>query len=121
MTRVLLVDDDRWLAELLGDRLIDVGYEVTVAHDALEAIAAIDRDMPDVLVLDFMLPAANAMTLLHELKTYPETARIPVVVCSAVSSLSMKDLRAYGVRAFLDKTTMKPEDLVAAVREVSSE
>ncbi len=121
MTRVLVVDDDRWLAELLAERLTAAGYDVTTANDALAAIAAIDDALPDVLVLDFMLPAANAMALLHELKTYDDTAPIPVIICSAVAALPAEQLAQYGVRTVLDKTTMRPGDLVTAVREACSE
>lgn len=118
MTRVLIVDDDRWLAELFTDRLTAAGYEVATAHDALQAIDAVDTTLPDVIILDFMLPAANAMTLLHELQTYEETATIPIIVCSAMQGIPADALRQYGVRTVLDKSIVLPEDLVVAVREV---
>ncbi len=121
MIQVLLVDDDQWLRELLAEQLSTAGYAVVQVGDALAAVDAINQGLPDVLVLDFMLPAANAMTLIHELKTYTDTAVIPVIICSTASNLSADQMAQYGVRAVLDKSTMQPGDIVAAVREATSE
>lgn len=117
---VLLVDDDVWLLEHYTDLLSAAGYQVISAKNAVVAIDLIDKQAPDVIVLDVLLPGATGFSLLHELQSYDDTATVPVIICSGLTDdLSLDDLAPYGVRRLLDKTTMTPDDLLAAVRSVT--
>jgi len=119
MTRVLLVEDDAWLAALEVGVLTHAGFEVTHAPHALSAIERIDELAPDVLIVDVLLTGSTGLALLHELQSYVDTKTVPVIVCTNLAeSLSLEDLRPYGVRKVVDKTVMQPEDLTAAVRAV---
>lgn len=118
---VLIVEDDSWLAEQLSRVLNRAGFKTTVSAHALAAITAIDEIHPDVIVLDILLTGSTAFALLHELQSYGDTGSIPVVICTNLASeLSLDNLRPYGVRSILDKTTMLPEDVGLAVRSVLS-
>lgn len=120
-TKLLLVEDDPWLSELEMDVLTEAGYDVTLAPHAPSAISKIDDVRPDVIVLDVLLTGSTAFALLHELQSYDDTEKIPVILCTNMAeSLNDQDLKSYGVRRVVDKTTMKPNDLVAAVRSVVS-
>ena len=115
--KVLLLDDDRWLAELLAGELQGAGYQVKIAEHTLDAITAIDEFTPDVITLDVFMPGPNGIVLLHELQSYTDLAQIPVVLCtSSASDIPTVSARAYGVTSVLDKTTMQPGDVVAAVK-----
>lgn len=116
MKRVLIIDDDSWQIEHFGRLLEQNGFQVSSAVNALIAIDNIDRQKPDVVVLDMLMPGPNGMTLLHELQSHVDLAAIPVVVCSSLQ-LSLAELKPYGVVAVLDKTTMSQNDLIAAVRK----
>lgn len=119
VTKVLLVEDDAWLAELEAATLREVGYAVTVSPHALAAIDAIDTQLPDVIVLDVLLPGSTAFALLNELQSYEDTRRIPIVLCTNLAEqFSESDLQNYGVQRVVNKTTMEPSDIVAAVRAV---
>ena len=121
MTRVELVEDDVLLASGFVASLEAAGFTVHHSRHAVEAIAAIDAQPPDVLVLDVILPVASGFSLLHELQSYADTAAVPVILCTSMASqLSLEAVRPYGVRAVLDKTTMRPSDLVAAVQEAAA-
>ena len=116
---ILIVEDDRWQAEQYERVLNRAGYVTTITLHALDAIEAIDDIHPDAIVLDVLLVGNTAFALLHELQTYSDTGNIPVIMCTNLASdLSIDDLRPYGVKQILDKTTMKPDDLVTAVRSV---
>lgn len=120
MTRipsVLIVEDDDWFAEQQIRTLAAAGFAALRVPHGLAAIEAIDRSKPDILILDIFLPGPNAVALLHELQSYPDLARLPVIVCSN-SAADVPDgvLTAYGVRQVIDKTSMQPRDLAAAVR-----
>ena len=117
--RVLLVEDDPWLAELEADVLTQAGFEVTLSPHAPSAIAKIDVQQPDVIILDVLLTGSTAFALLHELQSYADTKEVPVILCTNMAeSLKIDDLRLYGVRRIIDKSTMQLDDLPAAVRSV---
>ena len=116
---VLVVEDDVWLAELEVRALTKGGFHAVHAPHAPAAMVAIDKVKPDVLVLDVLLGGATIFALLHELQSYDDTGAIPIILCTNMAdSLHLDELKSYGVRRVVDKTTMKPDDLVAAVRSV---
>jgi len=119
MKSVLIVEDDKWLAEHFARVIEMAGYKTAVSYHAWAAIDAIDDFNPDVIILDVLLTGNTAFTLLHELQSYGDTGKIPVILCTNLASeLKFADLEMYGVRRMLDKTTMVPDDLVAAVKSV---
>lgn len=114
---VLIVEDDDWLAEQYARTLKAAGIRTGTVPHALAAIDAIDQQRPDALVLDVLLAGPNAFTLLHELQSHADLASIPVILCTnGADQLAGEDLQAYGVTRVLDKATMRPDDLIAAVR-----
>lgn len=118
---ILIVDDEEWLAAHNSRVLRREGYQVSVVHNALQAIEAVDRSLPDVMVLDLFMPGANGVALLHEMRSYNDLQAVPVILCTNnAAELGDNDLRAYGVRGILDKTSMRPYDLVKSVRSVLS-
>ena len=118
---VLVVEDDEWLGEQNVRTLHVAGYEAEHVVHALAAIETIDTKRPDVMIIDVFLAGPNAFTLLHELQSYVDLASIPVILCTnSASDIAREDVKAYGVRQVLDKTTMTPADLVAAVKKVVS-
>lgn len=119
MTRVLLVEDDVWMADCYRLWLGQAGHEVSWARDAQEALDLADEQPPDVIVLDLFLPFANGIQLLHTLRSHVDLAAIPVILCSSQLPEQLPDLQAYGVHAALDKASLRPDSLRAAVHEVS--
>ena len=119
MIHVLLVEDDPWLAELEAEVLAQAGYNVTHAPHAPSAIAKIDAKQPDIIILDVLLTGSTAFALLHELQSYGDTKAVPVILCTNMAeSLQLEDLKTYGVRKIIDKSTMHPDDLPAAIRSI---
>ena len=119
MTDILLIEDDILLGRQFTQTLNHAGYGVRWARHAGEAITYIDERLPSVIILDMLLPVTSGLTLLHELQSYGDTATIPVVLCTSIAdTVTLEELRPYGVRRLLDKTTMQPEDIVAAVKAV---
>jgi CheY-like chemotaxis protein len=116
---VLIIDDDPWLAQQYRTMLEKSGYYIYIASHALEGMDMVDKLHPNVIVLDIFMPGPNGIVLLHELRSHSDLAQIPIIVCTnSASDISRGDLTKYGVRVVLDKTTMHPSDVVAAVRKV---
>lgn len=120
MKSILIVEDDEWLAEQYKRVLTAADFKVTVVHHALAAIQAVDDVNPDVIVLDVLLTGSTAFALLHELQSYGDTGVIPIIFCTSLANeLSLENLKHYGVKRIIDKTTMLPDDLKSAIHSVT--
>ncbi|RYX78394.1 response regulator [bacterium] len=116
---VLVVEDDIWLSEQFERTLIAAGYTVGRAFEGHTAMDLIDELRPKIILLDMLLTGSTAVTLLHELQSYSDTAGIPIVLCTNLAAtITIDDVSVYGVRRILDKTTMHPDDVTTAVRSV---
>ena len=81
--RVLMVDDDEMIVELVSIRLAEVGYKVSHAGDGAEALKVAQTTVPDVIVLDLHMPNLDGFGFLARRRSNPLIAELPVVVLSA--------------------------------------
>jgi DNA-binding response OmpR family regulator len=81
--KVLVVDDDRSLTELLQMVLEDAGYQVTLAENGREAIVSAAKDPPDLVVLDVVMPEMDGWATSDHLLSHERTAKIPIIFLSA--------------------------------------
>ena len=88
--RVLIVDDDHKNVKLLASYLHKEPYELLTAYDGDEAIDKVKREMPDLILLDVMMPGKDGFTVTKELKADQETAAIPIIMVTALSSTKDK-------------------------------
>lgn len=116
---VLIIDDDQWLAAQHAQALTKAGFTVHTAEHAIDGIEAIDKTHPAVIILDIFMPGPNGIILMHEIRSHSDLAHVPIIVCTnSASDIPHGNLTKYGVSIILDKTTMHPTDIVAAVRKV---
>ena len=80
---VLVVEDEDALATLLQYNLEKEGYEVGLATDGEEALTQVDERLPDVVVLDWMLPKVSGIEVCRRLRASPKTRNLPVVMLTA--------------------------------------
>jgi DNA-binding response OmpR family regulator len=81
--KILIVDDERDLLELLRMNLGVEGYVITTAENAAQAMASIRTNKPDLILLDIMLPDTSGIQLTGKLKNTPKTADIPIILLTA--------------------------------------
>jgi DNA-binding response OmpR family regulator len=81
--RILVVDDDRVIQQLLKVNLELEGYAVEVADDGEEALAQFELFRPDLVLLDIMMPKLDGWEVCRRLKSDPDSARVPIVLLSA--------------------------------------
>jgi DNA-binding response OmpR family regulator len=105
--RVLIVDDERANRQLLEVMLGPEGYELLLATNGEEALAMVEREPPDLVVLDVMMPGMNGYVVTSRLKANQATNHIPVLV---LSSLDDRNSRTHGVGAGADAFLAKPVD-----------
>ncbi len=82
--RVLLVDDDRTLSEVLEEQLEESGFQVACAHDGRTALRLLRSVKPHVVLLDLVLPDLDGTELLERMDERPELARVPILVLSGL-------------------------------------
>jgi len=106
--RILVADDDATLQRLLFHTLKLEGYEVFTAHDGQEALDAVRRDRPDLVILDVMMPIHNGFEVCRMVREQAETATLPIIMLSGLSDVQEK---VSGLRAGADEYLTKPIDL----------
>ncbi len=113
--RILVVEDDRDIAQLISHHLTESGYQVTVATRAKDALERARTENPDLITLDIYLPDADGFEVMQTLKTDPATARIPIVIVSVM--LDQHEGFRLGAVDYLPKP-IDPVRLVASVNRV---
>jgi CheY-like chemotaxis protein len=109
---ILVVDDDSDLRRMYRVALGLAGYEVVEAGDALDALSRLDRDKPDLVVLDIGLPGFSGLVVQQEIAAQAATRHIPVVIVTG-SNMALDDL---AVPCVLRKP-VSPDRLVAMVQQ----
>jgi signal transduction histidine kinase/CheY-like chemotaxis protein len=112
--RILVVDDDPNIRELLTQEFSDAGYRVGAVANGREAIVEVRRDRPDLVVLDVMMPEMNGFDVAAVLKNDPETLDIPIVILSIVQD------KERGFRLGVDRYLTKPIDIELLFKEVGT-
>jgi len=85
--RILVVDDDLLIRTYLSDTLELFGYEVVMAADGDEALAKVQSDNPDLILLDIMMPKRNGTEVARELKGNPATRGIPIIIVTSLPTM----------------------------------
>ncbi|MFH5925033.1 response regulator [Roseomonas xinghualingensis] len=111
---VLVVDDEVLIAELTGEVLADAGYRVLLAHDGREALEILEREKPDAIITDYMMPRLDGLGLALAVSAAPQLRHLPVVLTSAVAGDVLE--RYPGVFA---RFLQKPFDLTDIVATIS--
>jgi DNA-binding response OmpR family regulator len=81
--KILVVDDERDLVDILSFNLRREQYEVVSAHDGETALVLAERDVPDLILLDLMLPGIGGLEVCRRLRSQPRTATIPIIMLTA--------------------------------------
>jgi CheY-like chemotaxis protein len=106
MTKILLVDDSKFLRLATERALTRAGYEVTTAVDGQNVLETARSKHPDLILLDMLLPGMTGPDVLRALKKDPDTAGIPVVAFTGLSQKNAERLQDDGAFAFLDKSQL---------------
>ena len=113
--KILCIEDDRETAALIAEELLDRGYEVILAHDGREGLAAILRTMPDLVLSDISMPAMSGFELLENLIALaPRFSKMPFIFLTALTD---RDNELKGRQLGADDYVTKPIDfdMLAAI------
>jgi CheY-like chemotaxis protein len=122
MTKILLVEDSKFLRLATERALARAGYELSSAADGEEALRVAREKLPDLILLDMLLPKMSGPDVLKALKEDASTKAIPVVVMTGLSQKNAARLQQDGAFGFLEKSALEldkgSEKLLTAVEEV---
>ncbi len=117
---VLVVDDEPMARKMLRLILVRAGFDVFEANDGHQALSEIKHNIPDLVILDVMMPGIDGFEVCETLRNDDETAELPIIMLSAKADIESvnKGLRL-GATKYLTKP-VTPDDLTRHVREVLS-
>ncbi|UUN29194.1 response regulator [Streptomyces sp. FIT100] len=115
--RVLVVDDNRVIRQLIRVNLELEGFEVVTAADGAECLDVVHRVRPDVITLDVVMPRLDGLRTAARLRADPRTRKVPVAIISACTQYEVEAGIAAGADAFLAKP-FEPAELVRLVRRL---
>lgn len=117
--KILIIDDEPDFVKMLKMRLEFSGYEVAIAFDGDEGLEILRKEIPDLILLDIMMPNKDGYTFLLDMKKDERTREIPVIALTAKAG--MKDLfELEGAKDYIVKP-FESEHLLAKIREVVGE
>lgn len=119
MPKILIVEDDKFLRELIVAKLSKENYDVVVAVDGEEGIKKVKEEKPDLILLDLILPGIDGFEVLSQIKNDPSVAHIPVII---VSNLGQReDIErgiSLGANDYLIKAHFTPGEIIDKIRAV---
>ena len=119
--KVLVVDDDPKAVELIAVYLLGLASSVLRAYGGREAIDTARQELPDLIVLDLMMPEVNGFDVVEALKKHPDTARIPILVVTAKQNTAEDRAKLHGyVTAIMEKGEFDRARFTAEVRRAIS-
>ena len=117
--KILVIEDDKFLRELLVGKLKKEGYATTEAVDGEEGLGAAKKDPPHLIMLDLVLPGADGFEILQDLKNNPNVSKVPVIVLSNLGSREDIDRAlSLGAKEFLVKAHHTPQEIVDTIKKV---
>jgi two-component system, OmpR family, alkaline phosphatase synthesis response regulator PhoP len=119
--RILLVDDEPALLELIKIRLEANGYEIISASDGQQALDLARKEMPELIILDLMLPKVDGYQVCRLLKSDDKYKKIPILLFTACAQESDKESgREAGADGYIVKP-FEPNSLLAKIKEFLKE
>ena len=112
--KIHIISSDPILTEVLARYLkkFVTKQKLTVSTfpDVISAISSLEKNIPDLIFLDFLLDGPDGFTYLNEIASYSDTNKIPIVLISSLYH-ELPKMSSYSVIAYLDKTTFTPDDI----------
>jgi DNA-binding response OmpR family regulator len=119
MKKILIVEDDKFLRELIVQKLVKEGYETSEAIDGEQGIKKIKEEKPDIVLLDLILPGIDGFEVLSQKKEDANVAQIPVIV---LSNLGQKEDVERGLKLgavdYLIKAHFTPGEIIEKIKNI---
>ena len=120
--KILFIEDEEYLQMTLGERLKEEGYEILTALDGELGLEAAQKEQPDLILLDLILPKKDGFEVLEELKKSEELEHIPVIVLTNLEeSRDIQRVLDAGATTYLVKANYEMEEVVKKIKNILHE
>lgn len=118
MKRILIVEDEEIITDLIQKKLSDEGYEVSSAKDGVEGLEKMKEIKPDLILLDIIMPKMGGFEVMKEMSKTPGLKRIPVIIISnSGQPIELEQAKKLGAKDWLIKTEFDPQEVVEKVKK----
>lgn len=116
--KILIVEDEKKLADILGDSFIEAGFDVKKAVNGEQGLELVNSYKPNIIILDLMMPVMDGKVMLRKLRTIPQCKNLPVIVLTNAGEIdNIKETQMYyGAEQFLIKSNVTTEEVVKKVK-----
>lgn len=115
--KILIIEDDKFFRELISKKLQKENFDVVTANDSKEAFAYLESNLPDLIVLDLILPGLDGYEILSIIKKDKRTSAIPVIVLSNLGQQEEIDkAKSLGVIDFMVKVNFTLEEIAGRIK-----
>lgn len=115
---ILVAEDDTFYAKIYQSKLTAEGFEVALASNGVQALQFMLGRMPDILLLDLIMPEKDGFQTLEEIRNNEKTKNLKVIVLSNLGQEEdIKKAKAYGVLDYIVKTDISIQDLVKVIKD----
>ncbi len=116
--KILIIEDEKMLAEMYYDRFVHEGFEVYSAFDAEEGMEIARKIKPDLILLDILLPRENGTEFLERLRKEKDIGDTKVIAYSNYNEKETKEkAKKFGAEEYLIKTDHTPKEVLAIIRK----
>ena len=122
MKKVLIIEDEELIIDLLKKKLIQEGYEVFTAYNGEQGMEKLKSVKPDIVLLDIVMPKKSGYEVMEEMSKDPELNKIPIIVISnSGQPVELDKAKNLGAKDWLVKTEFDPKEVVEKVRRLIGE
>jgi len=115
---ILILEDEEILANLLQKKLTNEGYEVSVSPNGKRGLEMMNKKIPDLILLDIMMPEKNGFEVMEEMKKDKKLNKIPIIIISnSGQPVELDKAKELGVSDWLIKTEFDPQEVLEKVRK----
>ena len=116
--KILLIEDEEIMIDLLQRKLTQEGYEVSLAKDGVEGLEMIKEIKPDLILLDIVMPNKNGFEVMEEIQVDEALKDIPIIVISnSGQPVEIDKAKKLGARDWLIKTEFDPQEVIEKVKK----
>ena len=118
--KLVIADDEAFIRQAYQDGLTRAGFEVVVAEDGVSALAIIKQQLPQLILLDLIMPKMNGFEVLKALKADEQTKHIPVIILSNLSQPTDEaEVKKLGATDFLIKSDYSMKQLIEKIKSLA--
>lgn len=118
MKKIIIIEDEEVLLDLLKKKLVQEGYQVISARDGLDGLDKIKTEAPDLILLDIVMPKKGGFEVMEELNKDNKLKDIPVIIISnSGQPVELNRIKKLGAVDWLIKTNFNPQEVVGKVKK----